>query len=288
MSRLVLVVLAVITAVSARPSFGIERVAINQWYLPDTSYSIKQTSSNHMVMSLENPLAAPEEVRRNFPLSMVVDDEREISIVTGKMAEDSRFPITIELKKAVQVMKQNDLVKSIDGSIGKLVGVRAHGTTDLEGNLTLVRLDGKELPENEQKIVIATLESVSQSLKSAKTEPIGVGEKSTKTVPIEVPVPGVMNIGLEMTTTYELLNLKDGLAEFATTYTFTMGTSPLSEEGMKLEASGKGTGKISYDVKKRVPLKTRDRIEMEMVLPMDAATIRVTTKTEDSAVTELR
>ncbi|GFO68775.1 hypothetical protein GMLC_23540 [Geomonas limicola] len=288
MYRSVLFFLAVITAIAAGPSWASEKVEINQWYLPETSYSIKQSSTNLMTMTLENPFAVPETVRQNFPVSMVVDDNREISIVTGKMTKDKKFPITFELKKAVQLLKQNDQTRNIGDDVGRLVGVRTHGTTDLQGNLSLVKLDGKELPEEEQKIVIATFEAVSKAMKSAQVEPIGIGEKFTKTVPLEIPVPGLMNIGMEVTTTYQLVGVKDGVADFATTYTFKLSASAASEQNLKIEASGKGTGKIIYDVKKRVQLKALNTLELAMTLPLDPATIHVLMKTEDSSVTEVR
>jgi hypothetical protein len=287
MYRFTLVFLAAVT-LCAQPSSGSEKVAFKPGYLPGTSYTIRQSSTNQMTMTLVNPFAAPENIRRNFPVSMVVDDIREISIVTGKAADEKGFPITIELKKGIQLLKQNDLVKSMDGGLGKLVGVRAHGTSDLEGNVSLVGLDGKELPEEERKMVMATFEAVSKSTKYVQGEPLGIGEKFTKTVPMEIPIPGVMNLDMEMTTTYELLAIEDGLADFATTYAFTLVASATSDQAIKMDASGKGTGKILYDVKRRAQLKSSDILEMEMTLPLDSATVHMTTKTEDSAVTEVR
>lgn len=287
MYRLIIVFL-VVGAVSARPSFGNEKVAINPVYLPETSYSIKQSSINQIRMTLDNPSAAPEGLRQNFPVSMVVDDNREISVVTGKVTNEKEFPITIEFKKGIQLLKQNDLVKSNNGSFGKLVGVRALGTSDLEGNLSLVKLEGKDLPEEERKILLATFEAVSKGMKSAQHEPIGIGERFTESVPLEIPIPGVMNIGMEMTAVYELLDVKDGIADFATTYTFTLATSATSDKGIKIDASGKGTGKIMYDVKKRVQLKSLDSLEIDMTVPWHSTTLHVTSKTEDSEVTEVR
>jgi hypothetical protein len=286
MNRIIIVFLVVMT-VGARPSFGDQKVEIHPIYLPDSSYSIKQSSVNQMTITLDNPFAAPENIRQNFPVAMVVDDNREISIVTGTVTDEKEFPITIEVKKAIQLLKQNDLVKSIDGGIGKLVGVRAHGTSDLQGNFKLTSLDGKELPDEARKILLATFDAVSKGMKSAQSEPIGIGEKFTKTVPLEIPVPGVMNIGMVMTLTYELLDVKDGIAEFITTYTFTLAASATSDQAIKIDASGKGAGKITYDVKKRVQLKSLDSLEIGMTLPLDSATIHVTTKTEDSVVTEV-
>ena len=287
MYRLIFVFLIVL-AFSVRPSFGDQKVELNPGYLPDSSYTIKQSSVNRMTMTLDNPFALPESLKRNFPVSMVVDDDREISIVTGKMTNEKEFPITIEFKKGVQLLKQNDLVKSVDGGIGKMIGVRAHGTCKPDGNLSLDKLDGKELSEEEQKIVFATFKAISKSIKFAQSKPIGIGEKFTKTVPLEIPIPGVMNIGMEMTTTYELLDVKDGIADFASTYTFTMVSSPTADQAVKIDASGKGTGKIKYDVKKRVQLQSLDSVELDMTLPLESATLHVTSKTEESAITEVR
>ncbi|MBJ6725246.1 hypothetical protein [Geomesophilobacter sediminis] len=247
MYRLILVLLLLVAFVP-RPSFGDDKVAINPTYLPETTYTVKQSSTNQITMSLDNPFGVPEEIRLKFPVSMVIDDIREMSVVTGKMTDEKKYPITIQLNKGIQLLKQNDLVKSIDGSLGRLVGIRAHGTSDLEGNLSLVKLDGKELSEEERKIVLATFEAVSKSMKSVKSEPIGIGEKTTKTMPLEIPIPGVMNLSMEMTTNYELVDIKDGIADFVTTYTFTLAAS---DQAIKIDASGKGTGNIMYDVKKR-------------------------------------
>lgn len=265
-----------------------EKVELKFAYMPKTHYTIKETSTHDMTMKLDNPFAVPEEVRNKFPMSIDSRGNRVIEIVTGSLAEGGTFPITFEVTKDEQNASINGgFPQRIDSGASKLVGVRAHGTTDSGGNLKFSKFDGKELSQEDQKLIASVFDQVGKSLSQLESKPVSVGESFTQKVPINIPVPGVASVTLDMTVVYKLVGVKDKTADFDAAYTLKLAASTESEPGKKIEAVGDGTGKLVYDIQRKVALQNTNNITMQMTIPLDGAAIVFSTKSAESSVTEI-
>lgn len=270
-------------------SVAAEKVEIKFAYMPKSIYMINQSADYDMTMKLQNPFLATQELRNKFPVSFDVRDNRTISIETGNIAEDNLFPITLELKKGDQVASINgSFPQKVNTGLEKLVGLRMHGTSDKDGKTRFVKTDGKEVSEEDRNIIISVFEQLGKTLNQIKTKPIGVGENFTQKMPFDFPVPGIANIGMEMTIVYKLVRIVDNIAEFDTITSFKLSASAESEPALKIEATGDGTGSLIYDIEKRVALKNTSKFNMEMVVPTDNAKIILTAKATDTSTTEIK
>ncbi len=271
-------------------SLAAEKVEINFAYLPKSIYLIQQSTDFDMTMKLQNPFVAPEEVRGKFPISFDVRDDRTISIETGDVAVDKFFPITIELKKSEQVKSVNgSFSQKVDTGLEKLVGLRVHGTSDQNGQFKFVKLDGKEVPEEDKKIIFSVFEQIGKSLNQIKAKPIGVGESFTQKIPFDFPIPGMGSVGMEMTIVYKLVRIVGTLAEFDTTSSFKLAVSAASEPAPVMQATGDGTGSLIYDIDKKVALKNTSKFNMEITMPIDDdANIILAAKSTDTSTTEIK
>lgn len=270
-------------------SVAAEKVEIKFAYMPKSIYVIEQSADYDMTMKLQNPFLATQELRSKFPVSFDVRDKRTISIETGNVADDNVFPITLELKMGDQVASINgSFPQKVNTGLEKLVGLRMHGTSDKDGKTRFIKTDGKEVSEEDKKVIISVFEQLGKSLSQIETKPIGVGESFTQKMPFDFPVPGVANVGMEMTIVYKLVRIVGKIADFDTITSFKLAASAESEPALKIEATGDGTGSLIYDIEKRVALKNISKFNMEMVLPTDDARIVLTAKATDTSTTEIK
>ena len=270
-------------------SLAAEKVEIRFAYVPNSIYLVEQSADYDMTMKFQNPFVAAEELRAKFPVSFDVRDNRTISIETGNITDGKSFPITIELKKGDQIVSVNGSPsQKVNTSLEKLIGLRVHGTSDKGGKIKFDKIDGKEVSEEDRKLYFLVFEQLSKSLNQIESKPIGVGESFTQKVPFDFPVPGIANIGMEMTIVYKLVRIVDKIAEFDTTTSFKLAVSEGSEAASKIEATGDGTGSLVYDIDKKVALKNTSKFNMEMVVPTDDAKIIITAKSFDTSTTEMK
>lgn len=277
------------TTLSHQIALAAEKVDIRFAYLPKSVYLIEQSAEYDMTMKLENPFIAPEELRKKLPLSLDVRDRKIMSVSTEAMAEDRMFPITMELKKTDRIASTNgSFPQRMDTNLDKLVGLRVHGRSDDKGSLKFDRIEGKEVPEEYKTIIISVFEEIGKTFSRMESKPVGVGETFTQKIPLNIPIPGIANIGMEMTITYRLIRIVDRLAEFDTTSSFKFAASAESELASRIEATGEGTGTLSFDIDKKMAVKAASKCTMEMFIPVQNAKLVVTVKASDTSTTQIQ
>jgi hypothetical protein len=280
---------ALMSSLAPAISLAGEKVEMKFAYLPESSYVIEQSTQCDMTMKLQNPFAAPEQLRKKFPMVLDVRDRRTISIVTGAVIDNDLFPITFELKKGDQIASINGgFPQKIGTGLEKLLGIRAYGTADKNGNLKLAKVEGKAVSQEDKRIIATVFEQIAKAQSQMESKPVAVGESFTQKIPITIPVPGIASVGMENEIVYTLVRVENRLAEFDTISSFKLAMSADSKPVPKIEMTGDGSGKLVYNMDKRVASKVVNKFNVEMAIPMEGAMITVTSKFTDTATTEVQ
>lgn len=281
------IIVALVSVLSSSDlSFAAEKVELKVVYMPKTKYRLKTFFSNNMTIKLENPFAAPEKMRNNFPKTIDSKDETVIDIETGSLIDKNTFPISFEVVKKERKGTINGT--KLETEKNKLVGIRALGTTDFNGNMNFTKFEGKNLSQNEQEFLATIFKQMAKSLTQSKTKPVAVGESFTQKVPLNIPIPGLANISLEMTQIYTLESIINGIATFDGTYKLKLLQSPEDESVVNIKASGEGSGKIVYNTEKKVNTNTTSSFRIKGKITIEGSNINISSSSSVNTTTELR
>lgn len=283
-----IIIVALLSLLCAHTSFAAatDKVELKVVYMPETNYRMTTLSAHNVTGKLRNPSLATEAQRKKLPMSMQQKDDQIISILTGSAA-NNKFPISFEIIKNDRVARVNDGFPQKIKSGSELIGLRAHGTCNHDGNVKFSDFEfGKEIPEEQKKLIAAMFTELEKSLTKLQTKPIGVGESFIEKGPINIPIPGIATLGMEVTTTYKLINIKNGIAYFNSIFDLKLSATAEADKSFKIKASGKGSGKIHYDFKKRVILKQVTNMKWKAEIPVEG-TLAISSESTQTTTTEI-
>lgn len=242
-------------------------VTIKVRHTPNTTYNqmIRLTSDMKMLYT-GSPEFLENIKNKGVDNPMVVSTVRdtELRTVTGALSNDNTFPLTMEFVSS----KSGDGKKIIpDGTI-----IYGRGFPDKLPVLDSIASNGLE--ESLKNIILTTSQSLFSQLKMPE-KTLRVGESFSIDNPITIPIAS-LTMDMMITTTYKLLNIKKGIAEFDMTLVYKLKGEM---EDYPISATGAGTGKMFYNVKHSFYDKYEIVSEMTMQMKQDNFGLDLTTKT---------
>ena len=226
-------------------------------YKPETKYSqtIEQTSHSDMKYSgSEEFLQKLKDKGVQNPTITDKVSKIESVFTTGKLTDGTNFPLTMEFIKTTS----SDGKKEIpDGTL-----IYGHGSI---GNMpTLDSIVSSGLDEEFKKTLLQAMQSTFSQL-SFPEKKVKIGESFSRESPLSIPIAGV-TVEMAITTTYKLLSITNGIADFDVSQIYTM-KSTITKYTIK--ATGSGKGKLLYDVSNNYYLKYQIDTEMGMNMKLD-------------------
>ena len=163
-----------------------------------------------------------------------------------------------------------DSISSIQYRNGELVEQSAQSGLDTSFTMSGYYKNGKTViesikgngiyPSIEQSIKQA-VEKMMASLNFPK-EPIQIGDSFSNSIPVTIPVQGITNVNISITTHYKLMRIENNLAYFDIVQDF-----DLNSEGEKDKTvlKGHGNGKMVYDrnLFQMISMTTTSKIKMQ-------------------------
>lgn len=235
-------------------------------YKPETKYSqtIEQTSHSEMKYSGSEEFL--QKLKDNGVQNPTITDKTskiESIFKTEKLTPSKTFPLTMEFVKTTS----SDGKKEIpDGTL-----IYGHGSI---GNMpTLDSIVSSELDDEFKKTLLQAMQSTFSQL-SFPEKKVKIGESFSRESPLSIPIAGV-TIEMAITTTYKLLSITNGIADFDVSQIYTM-KSTITKYTIK--ATGNGNGKLLYDVSNKYYLKYQINTVMGMNIELDNFAIDLNSK----------
>lgn len=212
-----------------------DKIVFHVHHKPEMLYEQTENSTYTMTMKY----SGSEEFRKKMeekgmenPSVKVDKNTTKTKTTTGKQ-KGNVFPVTMEF---VETSKTEGKKPVPDGTL-----LYAH--CELGKLPTIDSIGSDELSEEVKSMMLPALKSVFEQVKYPKKE-VKIGESFTDKEPLSIPLGGT-SLDMEITSTYKLLSIKNGMALFDIQQVYSMKTKI---EDMKMSAAGNGKGTITYDI----------------------------------------
>ncbi|PBQ33232.1 hypothetical protein CNR22_16100 [Sphingobacteriaceae bacterium] len=235
-------------------------------YNPETKYSntIEQTSYNEITYSGSKEfLRSLKDKGIENPTITNKSSKMETLFKTGKSTDGKNFPLTIEIVTT----------SSSDGKKDIPDGLLLYGHGSMGAMPTLDSVVSEGINEELKKTLLQTMQSMFSQLDLPERQ-VKVGEKFSIETPLNIPVAGV-TLEMIITTTYKLLSVNNGVADFDVVNVYTMKTTITK---YTINATGSGKGKLLYDIANNYYVNYQTDTKMDMSMKLDNFNIDLKTK----------
>lgn len=227
--------LIIILSLNVHPQ---DKVVFKIRYLPDTKYietmALNSESEVHFQGSEEFMQNLKSRGVQN-PAKVNKQSSFETILKTGKLTDETHFPLTLEIVKS-DLGDSKSIVP--DSTI-----IFGHGSLN-----NMPQLDSISSRGMDEKLKITLLQTM-QSIFSQVTMPekeMKIGDEYSHEAPLSIPIAG-LNIKMTIKTNYKLLSILKGIADFDITQDYTFNTESDKDT---IKAAGKGKGKLLYYAEK--------------------------------------
>jgi hypothetical protein len=257
-------------------SLAQEKVKLEMAYLPNHQYNLETKSLTTILMDAQVDEATKKQLASAgmaFPLKMEMVQEVLVSQKTDAVNDKKEIPITMEYLK--MDIKQSMAGKEMPTGDNPLKGAKISGFVGNDNKLRFENYGDGQIDE-QMKTTIAKMIDQLQTNIQFPLEPMKIGDQFEQTIPMEMPIQGSGTLKMNSKTIYKLLSVQSGLANFDLVQTITMDMN-MEQGGMS--ADGSGTGKMTFDVKKKFMSTYNSNIDMEMLIKAGGMDMNMKTNT---------
>lgn len=245
-------------------------------YKPSTTYRQTMWQSAQLTTTFsgtEEVLQKLREKKIQNPETAHSISKTEIVYKTGRMGDDSKFPITIEF---VETTSSDGKKVYPDGTI-----IYGHCSAEKMPQLDSILSEGMDV-EMKKKIILMVQNNLLQLELPEKR--LKMGESFSIESPFSFPVAG-MNLEFTITTTYTLLEISGRTADLEIGQLYRLR---LPSSKYELQATGNGMGRLLYDVSGNFFLRNQINMEMSMSMKFQAdLSVEIVSKSSFVTTTEI-
>jgi LEA14-like dessication related protein len=237
-------------------------------YNPETKYEQTLDQSNHVELKYAGEPEFMQTLKdKGVQNPTIVDSHSVIESVmkTGKLSNNTNFPLTIEFLKTTN---SDNKIQIPDGTI-------IYGKGTLNNLPTLDSISSKGLSDELKKTIMQTMQSFFTQLNIPERK-VKVGDVFDLDTPFSIPIAG-MQMDMTITTTYKLLSIKNNVGDFDVSQVCTMNTSATQ---FPMSATGTGKGKLQYDTVNNFNLNFQIDMEMTANMKIEKIELGIITKME--------
>jgi hypothetical protein len=249
-------------------SFAQDSVLFSSSFLPEKIYTSKIIQETTTEISYQGSKEFLDKVTARGlknPTVQVASSKIETRSTTGKQKSDLTFPLRIEYVHTESTPNAGSIP---DGTM--IYGHGKSGSTTVLDSIVSDKLD-----ETMKKTFLITVQSmINQSLFPQRT--IKVGDEFAIQTPLSIPI-GTMKLEMEINTIYKLTSIVNQLANFEVAQTYTMKTAASLSN---MNGTGKGNGKLIYDIKNRYNLGYQLQTQMDVTFSVEQFSIGMKTKSK--------
>jgi len=243
-------------------------------FQPEKSYNISTIRGTETVITYSGQdiaLRKLKSMRIKNPTISKVKTKTNTELATGKRSADESYPVSLTYKKTMSLDGKNEIP---------------------EGTVIQGEISGDQLPTF-SKVVSGTLnidqkiqllQSVQSTFEQFKflEQRLKIGDQFSTNRPMSMPMEG-STIEIVVTTTYKLLSIKNGMAQFELSQSYQMTPKIMDNS---FTGSGSGKGQLSYDIANCLITDYSIKTELEMNKKLDYYEFDLKTLNEFSQTTQ--
>ncbi len=225
----------------------------DQGFLFDVKYLENKiyTTSTKVFAKSEIDFEGPEETinkikSSGMELPMLLDQDQItiMKIETFSKNEKGFMPFSGSLDSISTIQYINGKINTQDSpaTIDTSFKISGHYNKD---EMIIEKIKGNGIQPEMENALKSSIANMMKSIKFPE-KPLKVGDSFSQSIPITIPVQGIVNVNMIVTTYYKLINIKDNIAYFDIEQDFEL-TSEANKA--KISMSGSGPGKLIYDTK---------------------------------------
>jgi hypothetical protein len=256
--------------------FSQDSILLDVHYKPLKTYNqvTEQTSQTELTY-IGSDVFLEKLMARNIenPTKATKESTIETTCKTGKIAKNDHFPIEMTFVKSI----------SSDGKKPIPDGTTLYGqctTTDAMPKLDSMRSDGMD--ENFKNTVFQSMKSMFSQISFPKKQ-FRIGDSCAFETPISMPMAG-MTINMTITTTYKLMSVSNGIANFDLSQVYTM----TSVTKIEMSATGAGKGNLFYDIPNNYYTQYNVEMNMDMKMKLEELEIALKMKNNSKLTVEIK
>lgn len=235
-----------------------DSVTLEIQYKPETKYSYTSEQTLQSVINYTGKQKALQELKKRGIQNPGITNKIikvQANLIAGKFDDESFFPVKVEYKRTLKDDRGEEL--SINATI--------HGKClkDQQPVFDIVIAEG--LDKKYKLTLLETWKNTFSQL-SFSGNKIKIGEQISTESPYSIPMEG-SEIEMTVQTTYKLISIKDGIADFDISQKYTMIPKLLDNS---FKGTVKGEGHMIYDISNRIALNYTLKTEMELHKNLDS------------------
>jgi hypothetical protein len=257
-------------------SLAQEKVKFEMAYLPNHQYNLETKSLTTILMDAQVDEATKKQLASAgmaFPLKMEVIQDIMVAQKTGAVNDKKEIPLTLEYLKMDS--KQTMAGKEMPMGDNPLKGAKITGFVDGSNKMRFESYGEGQIDEQMKTTITKMIDQLQTNIQFPK-DPIKIGDQFEQIIPMEIPVQGSGVLKMNSKTIYKLMSIQGGVANFDLIQTITMDMT-MEQGGMS--ADGAGTGKMTFDVKKKFMSTYNTSIDMEMLIKAGGMDMNMKTNT---------
>jgi hypothetical protein len=204
-----------------------------------------------------------------LPMIVAGSSEMTTTMTTGAIKADHSFPAKMTYGKVIATQIVNGKETKEEKSMSGLI---IEGFYTQENKLRIDTMISDRMDENTKRIIKSTLENVQQQIKFPE-KPMQVGDSFDQKLPMQIPVAGLNQVNVVITTNYQLKDISNGKAKFDLVQTVTLD---IENEQTNVSATGEGTGISEFDIVNNTT--TRYESDLTMTMKMTADDLVISAK----------
>jgi hypothetical protein len=244
-------------------------------YQPESKYLISTIRGTETVITYSGQEIAMQKLKSmniKNPAISKVKTRNDTELVTGARLKDKSYPATLIYKKT----------NSLDGQNEIPVGTFVYGSIK-NGHLPNFHAIASDLLDFDQKSQLMKMVSNTFEQFDFPEKQLKIGDQFSMDRPVSLPMEGSA-IETVITTTYKLLGIKNGTAQFSINQTYLMSPKMMDNS---FKGNGKGNGELTYSIKDSIVTDYHIKTELDMNKKLDYFEFDLKTINEFSQTTQI-
>ncbi len=252
-----------------------EGLILNVQYQPEKTYNISTIRGTETVITYSGQEIAMRKLKSmniKNPTISKVKTKTDTELVTGKRSADKSFPVSLTYKKTMSLDGKNEIP---EGSVveGEITGDQLP---------TFSKVSSATLDIDQKNQLLKTVQNTFEQFKFPEQQ-LKIGDQFSTNRPMEMAMEG-STIDIVVTTTYKLMSIKNGLAQFDLSQSYQMTPKIMDNS---FTGNGSGKGKLSFDIDNSLITDYSIKTELEMNKKLDYYEFDLKTVNEFSQTTNI-
>lgn len=207
-----------------------------------------------------------------FPAQANLVNRQSVRHTTSPPAADGSFTVDLAfLSRSAAVRDAEGNERPLpDGP--SLVGSRVQARASADGRIDPASLQVLNAAPAQMAQVKPVFQAMFEQMNGLDNVRLSGGQSASQRVELMLPLPGLSQVSIGMDITYQLIDIREDIAEIDMVYVMDFGTP---QQAARIRAHGSGAGLMRYDTRRQLILSTTDHSLMDMELDMPEGRVRV-------------